>query len=187
MTRSGLRPRIITLTLLPMLILGITLSVYFIRKNQNELEEHLTFIGTAITMPVTMVAKQALANQDREPLRELISELHNQMSCIVRSITIFTADHELFITSNHYLDLTALPPPPVPNVLLAEPFATQKLQDKIILQTPIFTPDPTNEELSQSKIEGYVTIELETIPNDLQFYQELTFASLLLLLCSAIA
>ncbi|MGL5335921.1 MAG: ATP-binding protein, partial [Enterovibrio sp.] len=187
MTRSGLRPRIITLTLLPMLLLGISLSTYFIRKNQNELEEHLIFIGTAIIKPVTMAAEQALANQDRDPLRNLIGELHNQMSCLVRSISIFTAEHELFITSNHYVNLDALPQQLMPNLLLAEPFATQKLQDKIILQAPIFAATHSHEEPSHPKVAGYVTIELETTPNNLQFYQEITFASLMLLICAAIA
>ncbi|MGL4735456.1 MAG: ATP-binding protein, partial [Enterovibrio sp.] len=169
-----------------MLLLGISLSGYFIHKRQFELENQLSFLGTAIIKPVAMAGGQALVNQDREPLRNLISELHNQQSNIVRSISIFTAEHELFVTSNHYVNLDTLPQP-MPNLPLTEPLATQRLQDKIILQGPIFTTTPFNEQLSHPPISGYVTIELETTPNNLQFYQEITFASLMLLICFGIA
>ncbi|MFA0697658.1 two-component sensor histidine kinase BarA, partial [Vibrio sp. 10N.222.49.C9] len=102
MTRYGLRARVITLTLAPTLIVGMLLSVFFTSNRYNDLEAQLITAGTNIVEPLAIASEFAMLQQNREAVRRLISYSHRKRSDVVRSIAVFDANHELFVTSNFH-------------------------------------------------------------------------------------
>ncbi|CCN83845.1 Signal transduction histidine-protein kinase barA [Vibrio nigripulchritudo SFn27] len=183
MTRYGLRARVITLTLAPTLIVGLLLSAFFTSNRYNDLESQLISTGKSIIEPIAIASEYGMTQQSREAVRRLISYAHRKNSDIVRSIAVFNARHELFVTSNFHPNFESLTFPkdqPIPLL------STIKLVDTdLVIRTPIlaegqFTNNVGNKtELNQAL--GYIAIELDLSAVRLQQYQEI-FAALLVLL-----
>ncbi|MBY6197014.1 two-component sensor histidine kinase BarA [Vibrio hangzhouensis] len=184
MTRYGLRARVITLTLAPTLIIGLLLSAFFSYNRYHDLESQVLNAGASIIEPLAIASEQGLINQSRESVRRLISYAHRKNSKFVRSIAVFDASHELFVTSNFHPNFDTLTFPkdqPIPFL------SSSEIHDNtLILRAPILAESQlvsdARELTSTNKTLGYIAIELDLSSLRLQQYQEVFSAILVLVL-----
>jgi two-component system sensor histidine kinase BarA len=161
----------------------LLLSAFFTSNRYNDLKSELISTGKSIIEPIAIASEYGMTQQSREAVRRLISYAHRKNSDIVRSIAVFNARHELFVTSNFHPNFESITFPkdqPIPLL------STIKLVDTdLVIRTPIlaegqFTNNFGNKtELNQAL--GYIAIELDLSAVRLQQYQEI-FAALLVLL-----
>jgi two-component system sensor histidine kinase BarA len=178
------------LILAPTLLIGLLLSTFFVVHRYNELQEQLVDAGASIIEPLAVASEYGMTFRSRESVRQLVSLLHRRHSDIVRSITVFDAQNNLFVTSNYHHNFTQLQLPkgvPIPTDLMLT-----RRGDSLILRTPILAesqyPDQTaSSDLQQDNRLGYVAIELDLQSVRLQQYKEVFVSTLLLLLCMCIA
>ncbi|OEE35619.1 two-component sensor histidine kinase BarA [Vibrio ordalii] len=183
MTRYGLRARVITLTLAPTLIIGLLLSAFFSFNRYHDLEKQVINAGASIIEPLAIASEDALKNQSRESVRRIISYAHRKNSKFVRSIAVFDANHELFVTSNFHPNFESLTYPkdkPIP--ILSSSNLTE---NTLILRTPILAENRLTEGINANTSTpalGYIAIELDLSSLRLQQYQEVFSAFLVLAL-----
>ncbi|CAI0695488.1 MULTISPECIES: two-component sensor histidine kinase BarA [Serratia] len=190
MTKYSLRARMMILILAPTLLIGLLLSTFFVVHRYNELQEQLVDAGASIIEPLAVASEYGMTFRSRESVRQLVSLLHRRHSDIVRSITVFDAQNNLFVTSNYHHNVAQLQLPkgmPIPTDLMLT-----RRGDSLILRTPILAesqyPDQTaNNDPQQDNRLGYVAIELDLQSVRLQQYKEVFVSTLLLLLCMCIA
>lgn len=183
MTRYGLRARVITLTLAPTLIIGLLLSALFSFNRYHDLETQVLNAGASIIEPLAIASEDSLKNQSRESVRRIISYAHRKNSKFVRSIAVFDARHELFVTSNFHPNFEALMYPkdkPIPVL------SSSQLDDNtLILRTPILAEGRLVEDslnAQSTPVLGYIAIELDLSSLRLQQYQEIFSACLVLIM-----
>ncbi|MGF1792119.1 two-component sensor histidine kinase BarA [Photobacterium profundum] len=182
MSRYGLRARVFTLTLAPTLIIGLLLSAFFTMSRYRDLEHQLISTGSSIIEPLAISSEYGMTDKNREAVRRLISYTHRKNSQIIRSIAVFDADNQLFVTSNFHRNFEALMYPtgqPIP--LLLE---TRLSDNSLILRAPILAEGQfgSNNSISyQGKALGYIALELDLSALRLQQYQEV-FTALMVLL-----
>lgn len=190
MTKYSLRARMMILILAPTLLIGLLLSTFFVVHRYNELQEQLVDAGASIIEPLAVASEYGMTFRSRESVRQLVSLLHRRHSDIVRSITVFDAQNNLFVTSNYHHNFTQLQLPkgvPIPTDLMLT-----RRGDSLILRTPILAesqyPDQavSSDPLQDNRL-GYVAIELDLQSVRLQQYKEVFVSTLLLLLCMCIA
>ena len=75
------------------------LSTFFVVHRYNELQEQLVDAGASIIEPLAVASEYGMTFRSRESVRQLVSLLHRRHSDIVRSITVFDAQNNLFVTS----------------------------------------------------------------------------------------
>ncbi|WP_261815969.1 two-component sensor histidine kinase BarA [Vibrio gallicus] len=184
MTRYGLRARVITLTLAPTLIVGLLLSVFFTSNRYNDLESQLITAGTNIVEPLAIASEFAMLQQNREAVRRLISYSHRKHSDVVRSIAVFDAKHELFVTSNFHPNFESLMFPkskPIPMHSTVELIDTKLIiRSPIIAEAQYIAPQANAKEADQ--VLGYIAIELDLSSLRLQQYQEIVVALIVMFL-----
>jgi two-component system, NarL family, sensor histidine kinase BarA len=182
MSRYGLRARVFTLTLAPTLIIGLLLSAFFTMSRYRDLEHQLISTGSSIIEPLAISSEYGMTDKNREAVRRLISYTHRKNSQIIRSIAVFDANNQLFVTSNFHRNFEALMYPtgqPIP--LLLE---TRLSDNSLILRAPILAEGQFGSNTStnyQAKALGYIALELDLSALRLQQYQEV-FTALMVLL-----
>ncbi len=190
MTKYSLRARMMILILAPTLLIGLLLSTFFVVHRYNELQEQLVDAGASIIEPLAVASEYGMTFRSRESVRQLVSLLHRRHSDIVRSITVFDAQNNLFVTSNYHHNYTQLQLPkgvPMPTELMLT-----RRGDSLILRTPILSENQYPDESTGNEIHpesnlGYVAIELDLQSVRLQQYKEVFVSTLLLLLSMCIA
>ncbi|MEE4408438.1 MULTISPECIES: two-component sensor histidine kinase BarA [unclassified Serratia (in: enterobacteria)] len=190
MTKYSLRARMMILILAPTLLIGLLLSTFFVVHRYNELQEQLVDAGASIIEPLAVASEYGMTFRSRESVRQLVSLLHRRHSDIVRSITVFDAQNNLFVTSNYHHNFAQLQLPkgvPMPTDLMLT-----RRGNSLILRTPILSesqyPDQNaTDPVPQDNNLGYVAIELDLQSVRLQQYKEVFISTLLLLLCMCIA
>ncbi len=190
MTKYSLRARMMILILAPTLLIGLLLSTFFVVHRYNELQEQLVDAGASIIEPLAVASEYGMTFRSRESVRQLVSLLHRRHSDIVRSITVFDAQNNLFVTSNYHHNFTQLQLPkgvPIPTDLMLT-----RRGDSLILRTPILAESQYPDQAASSDPQqdnrlGYVAIELDLQSVRLQQYKEVFVSTLLLLLCMCIA
>ncbi|RLM15616.1 two-component sensor histidine kinase BarA [Gibbsiella quercinecans] len=192
MTKYSLRARMMILILAPTLLIGLLLSTFFVVHRYNELQEQLVDAGVSIIEPLAVASEYGMTFHSRESVRQLVSLLHRRHSDIVRSITVFDAQNNLFVTSNYHHNVSRLQLPkgvPVPSELMLT-----RRGDSLILRTPILPENHYPDEATSTDVQqdqdnnlGYVAIELDLQSMRLQQYKEVFVSTLLLLLCMCIA
>ncbi|MGQ6547185.1 two-component sensor histidine kinase BarA [Serratia sp. IR-2025] len=190
MTKYSLRARMMILILAPTLLIGLLLSTFFVVHRYNELQEQLVDAGASIIEPLAVASEYGMTFRSRESVRQLVSLLHRRHSDIVRAITVFDSQNNLFVTSNYHHNYTQLQLPkgvPMPTDMMLT-----RRGDSLILRTPIlpesqFPDEDTSGEAHPDSNLGYVAIELDLQSVRLQQYKEVFVSTLLLLLCMCIA
>ncbi|CAI0733250.1 two-component sensor histidine kinase BarA [Serratia entomophila] len=190
MTKYSLRARMMILILAPTLLIGLLLSTFFVVHRYNELQEQLVDAGASIIEPLAVASEYGMTFRSRESVRQLVSLLHRRHSDIVRSITVFDAQNNLFVTSNYHHNFAQLQLPkgvPMPTDLMLT-----RRGDSLILRTPILSESQYPDEAADAGNHpdnnlGYVAIELDLQSVRLQQYKEVFVSTLLLLLCMCIA
>ncbi|MGD8108453.1 two-component sensor histidine kinase BarA [Pantoea sp. FN0302] len=191
MTKYSLRARMMILILAPTLMIGLLLSTFFVVHRYNELQRQLVDAGANIIEPLAVSSEYGMTFHSRESVRQLVSLLHRRHSDIVRAITVFDNNHQIFVTSNYHLNQELLrlsggaKPPKLTTI--------ERLGNVIVLRTPVvsenYYPDesPGRDVKPTGNPLGYVAIELDLQSVRLQQYKEVFVSTLLLLFCLCIA
>ena len=191
MTKYSLRARMMILILAPTLMIGLLLSTFFIVHRYNELQRQLVDAGANIIEPLAVSSEYGMTFHSKESVRQLVSLLHRRHSDIVRAISIFDAQNQLFVTSNYHLNAEKLRMPPEEK--LPHSFSYERQGNSVILRTPIvsesYYPDesPGEDAKPNGNPLGYVAIELDLQSVRLQQYKEVFVSTLLLLFCLCLA
>ncbi|OVZ79709.1 two-component sensor histidine kinase BarA [Yersinia kristensenii] len=190
MTKYSLRARMMILILAPTLLLGLLLSTSFMVNRYNELQKQLVNAGTNIIEPLAVASEYGMTFRNRDTVRQLINLLHRRHSSIVRSISVFDADNNLFVTSNYNYNSSQLRLPkgtPIPTSLMLS-----YRGDSLILRMPIVSESNlSSDRASDSDITnqplGYIAMDLDLQSVRLQQYKEIFISTLLLLFCMCVA
>ena len=182
-SRYGLRARVITLTLAPTLIIGLLLSALFSFNRYHDLENQVVKDGSNIIEPLSIASEDSLRHNSREAVRRIISYAHRKNSDFVRSIAVFDANNELFVTSNYHPNFEKMMYPkgkPIPtlNTSLLD-------ENTLILRAPILDESrlvDSNLNETTAPILGYIAIELDLSSLRLQQYQEIFSACIVLII-----
>ncbi|QKJ88463.1 two-component sensor histidine kinase BarA [Paramixta manurensis] len=191
MTKYSLRARMMILILAPTLMIGLLLSTFFVVHRYNELQHQLIDAGANIIEPLAVSSEYGMTFHSRESVRELVSLLHRRHSDIVRAITVFDDQNQVFVTSNYHLNPDLLRTPDTTKLLPG--IAIERSGNAMILRTPIvsesYYPDesPGQDAKPTGNPLGYVAIELDLQSVRLQQYKEVFVSTLLLLFCLCIA
>ncbi len=149
----------------------------------RDLEHQLISTGASIIEPPLAISTEyGMTDKNREAVRRLISYAHRKHSQIVRSIAVFDADNQLFVTSNFHRNFEALMYPddqPIPMLL-----DTRLNENSLILRAPILSEGQFSSMSGpgyQAEALGYIALELDLSALRLQQYQEV-FTALMVLL-----
>ncbi len=108
MTNYSLRARMMILILAPTVLIGLLLSIFFVVHRYHDLHRQLEDAGASTIDPLAISSEYGINQKNRESTRQLISVLHRRHSDIVRAISVFDRDNNLFVTSNSHSKTQAL-------------------------------------------------------------------------------
>jgi len=135
MHKLSLKDWVILLTIIPTAMIGLAIASYFSYNRYMELDNYLTERATSIIEPLAIVSTDSLLNKDRDKLRDLLSFAHRSQSEIVKSITVFTKDNQVFVTSTYQGDTELMRIDSGEQIPQSTQFHTSN--DYIIFRTPI--------------------------------------------------
>jgi two-component system sensor histidine kinase BarA len=166
MHKISLKDWVILLTLIPTTLIGLGVAGYFSYSRYIELNDFLEHQSRSIIEPLAIASTDFLSTNNRDKLRHLVSFSHRSQSSIVKSITVFTQDNQIFVTSSYNGDINLMrlkAGQSIPeNTLMTE------YEDYLIYKTPIIDEFKTVN--SQSVPIGYIAIQIDK--SKVQFSQQ---------------
>lgn len=165
----SLRHWALSIIVLPTIIIGLLLGGYLTFKRYTELDDNLIDRGVFLAEPLAMISAQTMMNSgaaevlDRNGLKAVLEMAHRRASPIVRSISVFTIDHQLYLSTNRHVDFDNIGLKP--GVLIPE-HTMQTVEDgQIYIRTPILGPSSSTESYSyirndDNTLYGYLVVEL---------------------------
>ena len=135
MHKISLKDWVILLTLVPTTLIGITIAGYFSYNRYAELDHYLTERSRSIIEPLAIASVEGLTEQKRDKLRHLVGFAHRSQSSIIKSITVFTKDNQIFVTSAYHGDIALMRLSP--NEAIPETTTVSDYNDYLIFRTPI--------------------------------------------------
>ncbi len=157
----------------------------------NELQRQVIEAGANIIEPLAVSTEYSMTWHNRDALRELVSLLHHRHSGIVRAISVFDDNNQLYVTSNTSQNLSLKTKKAIQ--ALPEDVSLEGSGNLLILRKPITSERYAVDELPGQDAKpagnplGYVAIELDLQSVRLQQYREVFIATLMLLFCLCIA
>ncbi|WP_426359841.1 two-component sensor histidine kinase BarA [Pseudocolwellia sp. HL-MZ19] len=166
MHKISLKDWVILLTIIPTVLIGLSIATYFSYSRYVELNKFLDAQAQSIIEPLAIASTDDLINKDQQKLRHLISFAHRSQSSIVKSIAIFTNDNQIFVTSSYHGDIDIMRL----NAGEAIPTKTSKsdYDDYIVFRAPII--DEYNAVNSKITPLGYIAIQIDR--SKIQFIQQ---------------
>jgi two-component system sensor histidine kinase BarA len=185
MQKISLKDWVVLLTIVPTTLIGIAIASYFSYNSYVELNEFLALRSTSIIEPLAIASAEHLNNRDREKLRHLIGFAHRNHSSLVKSISVYTIDNQIFVTSAYHGDAQLMKLEA--DQAIPDSTTYKMLDDYMIFQAPIINErhqDQNN--LQQTKI-GYISIQIDRNKNKFNQQSELIIAFLIVLIGSVIS
>ncbi|WP_226683921.1 two-component sensor histidine kinase BarA [Shewanella indica] len=136
MTKYSLRSWVLVLALAPTILVGILLGSYFTINRFYELEDTLIEQGSNIIEPLAIASEIGLAANNREATKRLLAAAQLNKSTLVKSIAIFDADNQLFVTSHYHKDFEIMRYKGAISDLARTEY--DQLGDSLVLRAPIF-------------------------------------------------
>ncbi|MGJ8691959.1 MAG: two-component sensor histidine kinase BarA [Thalassotalea sp.] len=170
MQKISLKDWVVLLTIVPTTVIGISIASFFSYNRYIELNEFLTLRATSIIEPLAITSADHLQNKNRDKLRELIGFAHRSHSTIIKSITVFTLDHQVFVTSAYHGDTNILRlsvQDEIPNST-----NRQVVDDFVIYRTAIINEHSEQAEHYKENL-GYITLQIDR--STLKFDQQSEF------------
>jgi two-component system sensor histidine kinase BarA len=165
--RYGLRSRVIVYNLLPVLVIGLFFSGFYIFNRYNLVEQNLVEKGTNIIEPLTLAIEGPLGEERLDTVRKIVNYAHRNNSGLIDTIAVFDLASNLFVTSRYVHDFSELKQP-FDNKL--SPITSVHFHnDSIILRTPIFSEVIDNFDVARI-IPGYSKIETTDSPTRIVGY-----------------
>lgn len=166
MHKISLKGWVILLTLIPTTLIGLAVAAYFSYSRYVELNDFLEAQSRSIIEPLAVASSDLLLTNEREKLRHLISFAHRSQSSIVKSITVFTQDNQIFVTSSYHGDINLMRLKASESI--PEKTSMFEYNDYLIYKTPII------DEISATKRHlapiGYIAIQIDK--NRIKFNQQ---------------
>lgn len=135
MTKIGLRDRILLITLLPTLLICLSLGGYFSYARFQDQAQYLEEQASNIAEPLAIASEQSVLNHDLLVLQRLLNASHRKNAPMVRTIAVFDADHQLIVTSNQHKDFAELSSSPT--LEFPKQSVMQVLTDSLLVKVPI--------------------------------------------------
>jgi len=172
MHKLSLKDWVILLTIVPTTLIGITIAGYFSYSRYIELDDYLSARSRSIIEPLAIASTEAIINKEREKLRHLVGFAHRSQSSIIKSITVFTKDNQVFVTSAYHGDSELM------RMSAGEviPLTTQSYSngDYLIFRTPIINENSAtgidDNQLTQHVAVGYIAMQIDR--NKIKFDQQ---------------
>lgn len=191
--RYGLRTRVIVYNLLPVLLIGLFFTAYYIFNRYNQIEQNIVANGTAVIEPLAQSIEEPLGDNDLDRVLKIINYVHRRNSELIDSIALFDLNGNLLATSKIITDFSILkyseemPISGTTNVYFHD--------DSIILRTPLFSEVMDFSDLSLStpnyklgkfdvnpvRLVGYISVKLNKLPAILSLYQDFALSLFVLL------
>jgi len=174
MTKYGLRTRVYLLTILPTLVIGILLASYFSINRSQQLETFVIDQGLNVIEPLAIAGEIGMAKENREKIKHLISSAHQKNSLFIKSIAVFDANNELFVTSNFHRDFEQLKL--TSDIAQLKVTKVEFLDQYIILRSPIFSEKISPESGGDSLVIGYIALQYNKDRSVLLIYRDTSIA-----------
>jgi two-component system sensor histidine kinase BarA len=187
MHKISLKDWVVLLTIVPTAFISFGLAGYFSYNRSVELDEFLNLRAQSIIEPLAITSKSALANNNREELRTIVSAAHRSQSSLIKSISVFTLDNQIFVTSAYHGNINSMrlkAGETIPSYTQGE-----HSEDFIIFRTPII--DEKSDSKSGASTFGYISIHVDKskikFKQQSQYIIAFTMAFLAVLLSSIFA
>ena len=132
----SLRQRALTITILPTILIGLLLGGYLTYKRYIELDDNLIQRGIYLSEPLGILSADAILHNKQSVLAKALDMAHRKASPIVRSISVFLPNHQLFQSSNVHEDFSAVRLKP--GRLLPESTRVEVNEKTIYIRSPIY-------------------------------------------------
>ena len=156
MNKISLKDWVILVTIVPTTLISLIIAGYFSYGRYLELNEFLSIRSHSIIEPIAIAGVDSIINKDREKLRQLISYSHRNNASIVKSITIFTADNQILVTSAYHDDINVMRLKA--GDIIPQHTSTESLKDYFVFRTPIIDENHLN---NSQMIVGYVGMQVD--------------------------
>ena len=171
MHKISLKDWVILLTIIPTTLISLTVAGYFSYGRYLELNEFLSIRSQSIIEPIAIASVDPILKKDREKLRKLIGFAHRNHANIVKSITVFTTDNQVLVTSAYHGDTSIMRLQP--SEAIPQHTMSQTLDDYFIFRTPIINEnliDVNNNLDNDQIIVGYVAMQIDK--NKIKYSQQ---------------
>lgn len=183
MTKSGLRDWMLLLTFIPALLVAAVIGGYFTLERFAQLNSILQDKATNIIEPLAIASQNSLKSHNVAEARELLARSHLKHAGFIKSMAIFSIDHQVFALSNHHKDFNDLrlkPGQPLP-----EQSQSEWQNGYLLIRTPILktarsavvanSPDGTHE------IQGYLAMQVQSHEVEVAQQQVLIYGCVLVI------
>ena len=169
MHKISLKDWVVLLTIVPTTLIGLGIGGYFSYSRYVELDNYLALRAKSILEPIAIVGVEPIIEKNRELLRRLVGTAHRNHSDIVKNITIFTADNQIFVTSAYHGDTGLLRLKP--GQLIPQQTLVETIPNYLIFRTPIYD-DVRQQSPNQiyDNTLGYIAIQIDL--DTIQFRQQ---------------
>ena len=147
----------------PTLLISLLLGGILIYKRHMELENVLIERGLSLAEPLAMLTAKSIQQNDIEFLAESLDLAHRRGSPAVKNITVFSPDHQIFLSTNEHARIqeTKLPAgKAIPAVS-----SVQRFGDIVYIRSPIWGENIKSPNLlvingDNRALYGYLVVEL---------------------------
>mgnify|MGYP000341697812 CR=1 FL=1 len=159
----SLRHWALMLIVLPTIIIGMLLGGYLTYKRYTELDQNLIERGIYLSEPLTLLSADAILQNKQAFLSDALDMAHRKASPIVRSISVFLPDHQLYLSSNYHNEFGHIRLQA--GRLIPENTSVEVTEDHIYIRSPIYGPETDDDSFLFIKkngrtLFGYLVVEL---------------------------
>ena len=159
----SLRHWALMLIILPTIIIGILLGGYLTYQRYTELDQNLIERGIYLSEPLTLLSADAILHNKQAFLSDALDMAHRKASPIVRSISVFLPDHQLYLSSNYHNEFEHIRLQT--GRLIPENTSVEVSDKNIYIRSPIFGPETEDDTYMFIKkngrtLFGYLVVEL---------------------------
>lgn len=164
MQKISLKEWVVLLTIVPTTIISIAIAGFFTYTRHAELNDFLTSRSTSIIEPIALTSAKDLISRNRKDIRKLINFAHRNHSNLVKNITVFTADNQVFVTSAYHGESYLIRLKPGESI--PDSTTQEEMGEYIVFRSPIINESPDNynsdDLLEKDKeIIGYVAMQVD--------------------------
>jgi len=159
----SLRHWALMLIILPTIIIGILLGGYLTYQRYTELDQNLIERGIYLSEPLTLLSADSILHNKQAFLSDALDMAHRKASPIVRSISVFLPDHQLYLSSNYHNEFEQIRLQT--GRLIPENTSVEVSDKNIYIRSPIFGPETEDDTFMFIKkngrtLFGYLVVEL---------------------------
>lgn len=154
----SLRQWALAIIIFPTIIIGLLLGGYITYKRYAELDQNIIERGIYLSEPLTLFAASSIGSSSTAALSSALESAHLKASPIVRSISIFLPNNELYLSSNIHTNFDSVRLKP--GKLLPTYTSIEQNEKYIYIRTPILAIASQEKIRIRDNIQGYLVVEL---------------------------